>query len=101
MINIFYTKTHHILLTHQGETSMKAKIYTKDSCTFCVQAKTLMNIRGIEWEELNMQKNPENQVELMEKCEKINIVPRTVPQIWIDDDYVGGFQELKNKLDAI
>ena len=60
-----------------------------------------MNIRGIEWEELNMQKNPENQVELMEKCEKINIVPRTVPQIWIDDDYVGGFQELKNKLDAI
>ena len=80
---------------------MKATIYTKNNCTFCVQAKTLMNIRGIEWEELNMQKNPENQVELMEKCEKINIVPRTVPQIWIDDDYVGGFQELKNKLDAI
>jgi len=80
---------------------MKATIYTKDNCTFCVQAKTLMNIRGIEWEELNMQTSPKSRDELMEKCEKINIIPRTVPQIWIDDSYVGGFQELKNKLDAI
>ena len=80
---------------------MKAKLYTKNSCTFCVQAKTLMNIRGIEFEELNMQTHPEIRNELMEKCEKINISPRTVPQIWIDDAYVGGFQELKNKLDAI
>mgnify|MGYP006179225505 FL=1 len=80
---------------------MKAKIYTKDNCTFCVQAKTLMKIRGIEWEELNMQKVPAMRAELMEKCEKINIMPRTVPQIWLDDSYVGGFQELKNKLDAL
>ncbi len=80
---------------------MKTKIYTKDNCTFCVQAKTLMKIRGIEWEELNMQKVPAMRDELMEKCEKINVLPRTVPQIWIDDSYVGGFQELKNKLDAI
>ena len=50
-------------ITLQGETNVKAKIYTKESCTFCVQAKTLMNIRGIEWEELNMQKNPENRDE--------------------------------------
>ena len=60
-----------------------------------------MNIRGIEWEELNMQKNTENHKELLEKCEIIGVVLRTVPQIWIDDAYVGGFQELKNKLDAI
>ena len=80
---------------------MKATIYTKDNCTFCVQAKTLMNIRGIEWEELNRQTRPKSRDELMEKCEKINVIPRTVPQIWIDDAYVGGFQELKNKLDAI
>ena len=80
---------------------MKAKIYTKDNCTFCVQAKTLMKIRGIEWEELNMQKVPAMRAELMEKCEAINVIPRTVPQIWIDDEYIGGFQELKNKLDAI
>jgi len=48
-----------------------------------------------------MQKNPKNRDELMEKCEAINVIPRTVPQIWIDDEYIGGFQELKNKLDAI
>jgi glutaredoxin 3 len=80
---------------------MKAKLYTKDSCTYCVQAKTLMNIRGIEYEERNMQTHPEIRNELMEKCEEIGVVPRTVPQIWIDDAYIGGFQELKNKLDAI
>ena len=59
-----------------------------------------MNIRGIDYEELNMQKSPSMRAELMEECGKINIVPRTVPQIWIDDEYLGGFQELKNKLDA-
>jgi glutaredoxin 3 len=80
---------------------MKATIYTKDNCTYCVQAKTLMKIRGIEWEELNMQQIPSMRNELMEKCEKINVLPRTVPQIWLDDTYVGGFQELKNKLDAL
>ena len=79
---------------------MKATIYTKNNCTFCVQAKTLMKIRGIDYEELNMQTQPTMRSELMEKCERINVVPRTVPQIWIDDDYLGGFQELKNKLDA-
>ena len=56
---------------------MKATIYTKDNCTFCVQEKTLMNIRGIEWEELNMQTSPKSRDELMEKCEKINVIPRT------------------------
>ena len=80
---------------------MKATIYTKNNCTFCVQAKTLMKIRGIDYEELNMQTQPTMRSELMEKCEAINVIPRTVPQIWIDDEYVGGFQELKNKLDAI
>jgi len=59
-----------------------------------------MKIRGIDYEELNMQTQPTMRSELMEKCERINVVPRTVPQIWIDDEYLGGFQELKNKLDA-
>lgn len=79
---------------------MKAKIYTKNNCTFCVQAKTLMNIRGIEFEELNMETNPAVRDELFEKAAALNVVPRTVPQIWVDDSYVGGFQELKAKLDA-
>ena len=80
---------------------IKAVIWSKPSCPHCVQAKTLMNIRGIDYEEFHMQKNPKNRDDLMEKCEAINVIPRTVPQIWIDDEYVGGFQELKNKLDAI
>ena len=79
---------------------MKAKIYTKNNCTFCVQAKTLMNIRGIEFEELNMETNPAVRDEVFEKAAALNVVPRTVPQIWVDDPYVGGFHELKAKLDA-
>lgn len=79
---------------------MKAKIYTKDNCTYCVQAKTLMNIRGIEYEELNFERNQNLRDELFEKAAAINVIPRTAPQIWLDESYIGGFQELKAKLDA-
>lgn len=79
---------------------MNAKIYTKNGCTFCVQAKTLMAIRGIKYEEINMEEVEGSRDELLAECAKINVIPRTVPQIWIDGEYIGGFTEMKAKLDA-
>jgi len=72
---------------------MKAIVWSKDSCPFCVQAKALLTQRGIEYEERNVSKD-------WTKEQLLAVVPnaRTLPQIFLDDHYIGGFTELKKHL---
>ena len=74
---------------------MKAEVYTKNSCPFCVQAKLLLSMKGVEIVKHNFQTDPSKREELFEKAAAINVVPRTAPQIWLDDEYIGGFDQLK------
>jgi glutaredoxin 3 len=75
------------------EKEMKAIVWTKDACTFCVQAKQLLESKGIEFEERKIGK-------AWTKEQLLEAVPtaRTVPQIFLDEQYVGGYQELRQKL---
>jgi glutaredoxin 3 len=73
----------------------KAEVYSKNGCPFCVQAKLLLDMKGVEVTEHNFQTNPEKREELFERAAAINVVPRTAPQIWLDDEYIGGFDQLK------
>ena len=72
---------------------MKATVWSKDACPFCVQAKALLESRGIEFEERNI--NTEWTREQL-----LEAVPtaRTLPQIFLDDNYIGGFTELRQHL---
>ena len=72
---------------------MKAIVWSKDACPFCVQAKALLELRGIEYEERNVSKD-------WTKEQLLAVVPnaRTLPQIFLDDEYIGGFTELKKHL---
>ena len=72
---------------------MKAVVWSKDNCSFCVQAKTLLESRGIEYEERKIGDG-------WTKEQLLEAVPsaRTVPQIFLDEQHVGGFTELRNKL---
>ena len=69
---------------------MKAVVWSKNQCPFCDQAKNLLKLKGIEFEERNVSKD-------WTKEQLLEAVPtaRTVPQIFIDDKLIGGFQELK------
>lgn len=71
----------------------KAVVWSKDACPFCVQAKALLESRGIEFEERNVQRD-------WTKEQLLEVVPnaRTLPQIFLDDAYIGGFTELKKHL---
>lgn len=71
----------------------KAIVWSKDQCPFCVQAKALLESRGIEYEERNVSKD-------WTKEQLLEAVPtaRTLPQIFLDDAYVGGFNELRQHL---
>ena len=70
-----------------------AIVWSKDSCPFCVQAKSLLKMKGIEFEERNVSKD-------WTKEQLLEAVPeaRTLPQIFLDDKLVGGFTELRKHL---
>ena len=72
---------------------MKAIVWSKDQCPYCVQAKALLESKGIEYEERNVSKD-------WTKMQLLEAVPtaRAVPQIFLDEEYVGGFNELRKKL---
>jgi glutaredoxin 3 len=72
---------------------MKAIVWSKDQCPYCVQAKSLLESRGIEYEERNVSKD-------WTKEQLLEAVPtaRTLPQIFLEQEYVGGFTELRQRL---
>ena len=72
---------------------MKAIVYTKPMCGYCISAKNLLKSKGIEYEEKYLDNQESIQQFLTEHPNK-----RSMPQIWLDDEYVGGFQQLKLKL---
>lgn len=72
---------------------MKAIVWSKYQCPYCDQAKALLNSKGIQFEERKIGDG-------WTKEDLLEAVPtaRTVPQIFLDDELVGGFTELKAKL---
>ena len=72
---------------------MKAIVWSKDQCPYCVQAKALLESRGIEYEERNINNG-------WDKDDLLTAVPgaRTLPQIFLDEQLVGGFTELRKRL---
>jgi glutaredoxin 3 len=64
-------------------------VYTTDHCPFCSSAKTLLAKRSIAYEEVNLARDPDGRTKLSELTGMI-----TFPQIVIDGETLGGFQEL-------
>lgn len=65
-------------------------IYTSTACPYCTMAKRLLERKGItEWTEINASLNREVWQEMMMKTGR-----RTVPQIFIGDVHVGGYDDL-------
>lgn len=64
-------------------------VYTTDFCGFCTAAKRLLERDGIAFEEVNLQSDHQRRVELVQRTGH-----RTVPIVMLDDELVGGYQEL-------
>ena len=65
------------------------KIYTSTYCAYCSAAKHLLDSKDYEFEEINMEGNQELMLEIMQKSGQ-----RTVPQIFVGEKSIGGYQEL-------
>ena len=66
-------------------------VWSRDHCAYCVQAKTLLKIKGIEFEERNISQGPYTREQLLEACPEA----RTLPQIVIDGQVIGGYDRLQ------
>ena len=73
---------------------MKAIVWSKDNCTFCDQAKALLEQRNIAYEEKKIGYGYTRE-------DSLEAVPtaRTVPQIFVNNNHVGGFTELRRYIE--
>ncbi len=76
-------------------------MYSTGVCPYCVMAERLLKSKGVEVEKIRVDLDPQQRAEMMQKTQR-----RTVPQIYIGDTHVGGFDDLSaldhaGKLDAL
>ena len=64
-------------------------VYTTDRCSLCLSAKALLERRGIEYDEINLARDPDSRARL---CSVTGMF--TFPQIVIGGEVIGGFAEL-------
>jgi len=73
---------------------MKVIMYSSSFCPYCIRAERMLRDRGVvEIEKIRIDLDPARRAEMMEKTGR-----RTVPQIYIGDTHVGGYDDLA-KLD--
>ena len=68
----------------------KVEIYTGPFCGYCARAKQLLNSKGVAFVEYQIQTDPKLRAEMLQRAKGA----RTVPQIFIDDQHIGGSDEL-------
>lgn len=64
-------------------------VYSSEHCPYCVRAKELLEKKGVSFEEIRVDLDPAQKDIMIEKSGR-----RTVPQIFINDQPVGGFDDL-------
>ena len=71
---------------------MKAIVWSKPACPYCDKAKNLLKHKGIEYEEKNIAQGYKIQ-------DLLEMVPnaRTMPQIWLDNEHIGGNYDVEQK----
>lgn len=67
----------------------KVVIYTTPGCPYCADAKELLNKKGVKYEEIQVDKDANKLAEMVKLSKR-----RSVPQIFINNESIGGFDEL-------
>ena len=69
---------------------MKVEIYTKNNCIWCDRAKLLLDSKDIKFKEIDLSDDQKREKFYNSIGENV----KTVPQIYIDDLRIGGYQDL-------
>ena len=72
------------------EIMMKVVMYSSGFCPYCIRAERVLHARGVmEIEKIRIDLDPARRAEMIQKTGR-----RTVPQIYIGDTHVGGYEDL-------
>lgn len=66
----------------------KVTMYTTGLCPYCHAAKRLFQSKNVSFDEIRVDRDPAKRAEMMKRSNR-----RTVPQIWVGDTHVGGFDD--------
>jgi glutaredoxin 3 len=66
------------------------EIYTWSACPFCIRAKALLDRKGVEYTEYGIDGDNAGRAKMIERTGG----PKSVPQIFIDDKYIGGCDDI-------
>ena len=64
-------------------------VYSTAVCPYCVRAERLLESKGVTVQKIRVDLDPEERIKMMERTGR-----RTVPQIYVGDTHVGGFDDL-------
>jgi glutaredoxin 3 len=67
----------------------KVEVYGTEYCSYCTAARMLLKKKGVAWSDILISRDPETRKEMERRSGR-----RSVPQIFIDDRPLGGFDEL-------
>ncbi len=70
--------------------SARVRMYTTTVCPYCIQAKSLLKKKGVEFEEINVSGDQDTRDWLVKVTGR-----RTVPQIFINDEAIGGYDDMR------
>jgi len=65
------------------------EVYSTNDCPWCVRAKALLESKGLDYAEIDISADTDRALEMVQRSGR-----RSVPQIVIDDEPIGGFVEL-------
>lgn len=64
-------------------------LYTTRFCPYCIQARNLLDAKSVTYTDISVDNTPSLRAEMMQRSGR-----RTVPQIWIGEQHVGGFDDM-------
>ncbi|EMA45971.1 glutaredoxin 3 [Halobiforma nitratireducens] len=76
-------------MTEQSQAQPRVEIYTKDDCPYCEKAKDLFDSKDVEYEEYNVTDDEELFEEMVERADG----RKTAPEVFIDDELIGGWDD--------
>ena len=65
-------------------------LYGTRFCPYCIAARRMLSRKGVSYKDISVDGQPAMRAELMQRSGQ-----RTVPQIWVGDTHVGGFDDLQ------